>query len=155
MTEETSRESARDPQDLKRLLVFRERAGDVDGIAALYEPHAVTIQKIQTDPCRNGWAAPSALSYEENPFIGSANTTPLRPACAITLAAVEQAVKQVPLRSNAEPAEAQAASSPSPSQLRGEDASRYCPVCSQRLESHRCKLICNLCGYYMSCSDYV
>ena len=35
-----------------------------------------------------------------------------------------------------------------------EDASRYCPVCSQRLESRRCKLICSVCGYYMSCSDY-
>jgi len=36
----------------------------------------------------------------------------------------------------------------------GEDASRYCPVCSQRLESRRCKLVCSVCGYYMSCSDY-
>jgi hypothetical protein len=36
----------------------------------------------------------------------------------------------------------------------GEDASRYCPVCSQRLESRRCKLICLVCGYYMSCADY-
>ncbi|HKW65621.1 MAG TPA: hypothetical protein VJN89_23935 [Candidatus Acidoferrum sp.] len=35
-----------------------------------------------------------------------------------------------------------------------EDASRYCPVCSQRLESRRCKLICPVCGYYMSCADY-
>ena len=35
-----------------------------------------------------------------------------------------------------------------------EDASRYCPVCSQRLESRRCKLICAVCGYYMSCADY-
>ncbi len=35
-----------------------------------------------------------------------------------------------------------------------EDPSRYCPVCSQRLESRRCKLVCNLCGYYMSCADY-
>jgi hypothetical protein len=35
-----------------------------------------------------------------------------------------------------------------------EDASRYCPVCSQRLESRRCKLICSVCGYYMSCADY-
>jgi hypothetical protein len=35
-----------------------------------------------------------------------------------------------------------------------EDASQYCPVCSQRLESRRCKLICAVCGYYMSCSDY-
>jgi hypothetical protein len=35
-----------------------------------------------------------------------------------------------------------------------EDISRYCPVCSQRLESRRCKLICPQCGYYMSCADY-
>jgi hypothetical protein len=35
-----------------------------------------------------------------------------------------------------------------------EDPSRYCPVCSQRLESRRCKLICPVCGYYMSCADY-
>jgi hypothetical protein len=35
-----------------------------------------------------------------------------------------------------------------------EDASRCCPVCSQRLESRRCKLICSVCGYYMSCADY-
>jgi hypothetical protein len=34
------------------------------------------------------------------------------------------------------------------------EASRFCPVCSQRLESRRCKLICNVCGYYMSCADY-
>jgi hypothetical protein len=37
---------------------------------------------------------------------------------------------------------------------RSEDASRYCPVCSRRLESKRCKLICPECGYYMSCADY-
>ncbi len=41
MADEVSREPARDPQDLERLLVSRERAGDVDGMAALYEPHAV------------------------------------------------------------------------------------------------------------------
>jgi hypothetical protein len=35
-----------------------------------------------------------------------------------------------------------------------EDASRFCPVCSERLESRRCKLVCNVCGYYMSCADY-
>jgi hypothetical protein len=35
-----------------------------------------------------------------------------------------------------------------------DDASRYCPVCSQRLESRHCKLICPVCGYYMSCADY-
>jgi hypothetical protein len=41
MTDDTDREPARDPQDLERLLVSRERAGDVDGMSALYEPHAV------------------------------------------------------------------------------------------------------------------
>src|SRR5258708_35618842 len=41
MTDEIGCEPARDPQDLERLLVSRERAGDVDGMAALYEPHAV------------------------------------------------------------------------------------------------------------------
>lgn len=30
----------------------------------------------------------------------------------------------------------------------------YCPVCSQRLNSLKCKLICPKCGYYMSCADY-
>jgi hypothetical protein len=34
------------------------------------------------------------------------------------------------------------------------DVSRYCPLCSERLESLHCKLICRVCGYYMSCSDY-
>jgi hypothetical protein len=34
------------------------------------------------------------------------------------------------------------------------DVSRYCPVCSQRLEARSCKLICAVCGYYMSCADY-
>jgi hypothetical protein len=41
MTDEAGHEPARDPQDLERLLVSRERVGDVDGMAALYEPHAV------------------------------------------------------------------------------------------------------------------
>ncbi len=35
-----SREFARDPQDLARLLVFRANAGDVEGMVALYEPDA-------------------------------------------------------------------------------------------------------------------
>jgi ketosteroid isomerase-like protein len=41
MSDKVGREAARDPQDLEPLLVFRERAGDVDGMADLYEPHAV------------------------------------------------------------------------------------------------------------------
>jgi ketosteroid isomerase-like protein len=31
----------RDPQDLERLLVSRQRAGDLDGMVALYEPDAI------------------------------------------------------------------------------------------------------------------
>ena len=30
----------------------------------------------------------------------------------------------------------------------------YCPVCSSRLTGRKCKLICEQCGYYMSCADY-
>jgi ketosteroid isomerase-like protein len=42
MTDQAAaREPARDPQDLARLLIARELAGDPDGMAALYEPHAV------------------------------------------------------------------------------------------------------------------
>jgi hypothetical protein len=31
----------------------------------------------------------------------------------------------------------------------------FCPVCSTRLASRKCKLFCEQCGYYMSCSDYI
>jgi hypothetical protein len=37
----TAREPAYDPQDLERLLVARENAGDVAGMTALFEPDAV------------------------------------------------------------------------------------------------------------------
>jgi Zn finger protein HypA/HybF involved in hydrogenase expression len=30
----------------------------------------------------------------------------------------------------------------------------YCPVCDQRLQPLKCKLICERCGYFMSCADY-
>ena len=30
----------------------------------------------------------------------------------------------------------------------------FCPVCSKRLSERKCKLFCELCGYYMSCADY-
>jgi hypothetical protein len=35
-----------------------------------------------------------------------------------------------------------------------EEPMLYCPVCSTRLTSRKCKLICETCGYYMSCADY-
>ena len=41
MTEKAGHNPARDPQDLERLLVLRERAGDVEGMTALYEADAV------------------------------------------------------------------------------------------------------------------
>jgi ketosteroid isomerase-like protein len=41
MSDKVSRELASDPQDLERLLVVRQRAGDLDGMVALYEPDAV------------------------------------------------------------------------------------------------------------------
>jgi ketosteroid isomerase-like protein len=41
MGSDGGREPARDPQDLERLLVTRQRAGDVEGMVALYEPGAV------------------------------------------------------------------------------------------------------------------
>lgn len=30
----------------------------------------------------------------------------------------------------------------------------FCPVCNMQLAPLKCKLICERCGYYMSCSDY-
>lgn len=41
MPDGTSPEPARDPQDLERMLVSRQRAGDIDGMMALYEAQAV------------------------------------------------------------------------------------------------------------------
>ena len=35
-----------------------------------------------------------------------------------------------------------------------DEAMLYCPVCSKRLSPRKCTLICERCGYYMSCSDY-
>ncbi len=41
MSKEADPAPARNPQDLERLLVTRERAGDLDGMVALYEATAV------------------------------------------------------------------------------------------------------------------
>lgn len=34
------------------------------------------------------------------------------------------------------------------------EAMLYCPVCNARLIERKCKLLCERCGYYMSCADY-
>jgi hypothetical protein len=31
---------------------------------------------------------------------------------------------------------------------------QFCPVCSSRLISQKCKMICPRCGYFMSCSEF-
>lgn len=41
MTDELARSVAREPEDLGRLLMERAASGDVDGMAALFEPDAV------------------------------------------------------------------------------------------------------------------
>jgi ketosteroid isomerase-like protein len=37
----TDRQPAGDPQDLERLLIDRQHAGDIEGMVALFEPNAV------------------------------------------------------------------------------------------------------------------
>lgn len=41
MSEGETHEPPRDPQELERLLIERQWEGDIDGMAALYEPDAV------------------------------------------------------------------------------------------------------------------
>ena len=42
-----------------------------------------------------------------------------------------------------------------PSARKNEDEPMlYCPVCSTRLTERKCKLLCERCGYYLSCADY-
>jgi len=50
------------------------------------------------------------------------------------------------------------ASSPPPGKNQTDDKTEepmlYCPVCSSKLTARKCKLLCETCGYYMSCADY-
>jgi hypothetical protein len=81
---------------------------------------------------------------------------PFAGGCAINGAAVEHAAKQEPARDVAELRRDPVVNKADQTGMGeiNEDASRFCPVCSQRLESKRCKLVCRVCGYFMSCADY-
>src|ERR1700674_3435723 len=73
--------------------------------------------------------------------------------------AVEHGAKRGVVPVSMEPAEAvsgkAAQKTPCPCLDTGHEvASRHCALCSQQLESRRSKLICGVCGYYMSCADY-
>ncbi|MCI0429912.1 MAG: nuclear transport factor 2 family protein [Rhodospirillales bacterium] len=62
MADVAGREPAPDPQDPERLLVSRQRSGDVEGTVALYEPQAV----LNADDGRllQGWEAIRAFFAE-------------------------------------------------------------------------------------------
>jgi transposase len=34
------------------------------------------------------------------------------------------------------------------------DASRFCPNCGSEMHESRCKLQCETCGFFLSCSDF-
>ncbi len=34
------------------------------------------------------------------------------------------------------------------------DPSRYCPNCGSEMAESRCKLKCDTCGFFLSCSDF-
>ena len=52
MTNTENREPARDPQDLERLLIDRQWAGDIEGMLALFEPDAV-VDSGDNEPARD------------------------------------------------------------------------------------------------------
>ncbi len=43
---------------------------------------------------------------------------------------------------------------PTPPDPPADEPMLICPRCDERLISRKCKLICERCGYYMSCADY-
>jgi len=38
-------------------------------------------------------------------------------------------------------------------QNRNDEPMLYCPVCDEKLISRKCTLLCERCGYFMSCAD--
>ncbi len=43
---------------------------------------------------------------------------------------------------------------PPPQAQNDEEPMQFCPRCDSRLVPLKCKLLCQVCGYYMSCADY-
>jgi hypothetical protein len=41
-----------------------------------------------------------------------------------------------------------------PAQPKPADASRFCPNCGSEMRESRCKLKCEICGFFLSCSDF-
>lgn len=41
-----------------------------------------------------------------------------------------------------------------PETIEDDEPMLYCPACSTRLAGRKCKLLCEKCGYFMSCADY-
>jgi hypothetical protein len=96
-------------------------------------------------------------SARTRPIIASYSSPPLSRfwGMCYNLRAVQPVAKQALTREALQPDHSTLTSDDSsPTAAPYEHASHYCPVCSRRLESRRCKLICVVCGYYMSCADY-
>jgi hypothetical protein len=43
---------------------------------------------------------------------------------------------------------------PEPPQAAPAEVGQYCPTCGAKLKDRGCKLKCEHCGFYLSCSDF-
>jgi hypothetical protein len=57
-------------------------------------------------------------------------------------------------RANAAEGEAEDFPQSSPDNAKALHPGRFCPNCSAELKQDHCKLICSVCGFYLSCSDF-
>ena len=87
-------------------------------------------------PCRNSAAGPPSLHANLSPML-TALPSGLQPA-----------------KSHVEIPQSGANAPENAAERPIEHLCQVCPTCSARLDSYRCKLVCNQCGYFMSCADY-